>query len=52
MKPEPTTVVIWELEEVVEGTRVTLTHAGWTTEHTAPEKHEARWNESLGLLKS
>lgn len=52
MKPEPVTVVTWELEEVPEGTRVTLTHAGWTDEHTAPEKHEAGWNEILGLLKS
>ena len=52
MKPEPTTVVTWVLDEVAEGTRVTVTHAGWTAEHTTPEKHEAGWNEILGLLKS
>lgn len=52
MRPEPPTVVTWQLEEVPEGTRVTLTHTGWTDEHTAPEKHEAGWNEILALLKS
>ncbi|NNF12984.1 MAG: hypothetical protein HKN72_07170 [Gemmatimonadetes bacterium] len=52
MKPEPATVVTWQLEEVAEGTKVTITHAGWTDEHTAPEKHEAGWTEILGLLKS
>ena len=52
MKPEPATVVTWELEEVPEGTRVTLKHGGWTSAHTAPEKHEAGWREILGLLKS
>jgi uncharacterized protein YndB with AHSA1/START domain len=52
LKPEPATVVTWKLEEVAEGTRVTITHAGWTTAHTKPEKHEAGWNEILGLLKS
>jgi uncharacterized protein YndB with AHSA1/START domain len=52
MKPEPATVVTWELEEVPGGTKVTLTHGGWTTAHTSPEKHAAGWNEILGLLKS
>jgi hypothetical protein len=52
MKPEPATVVTWKLEEIAEGTRVTITHAGWTGAHTKPEKHEAGWNEILGLLKS
>jgi uncharacterized protein YndB with AHSA1/START domain len=51
-KPEPATVVTWQLDEVPEGTRVTITHGGWTDEHTKPEKHEAGWNEILGLLKS
>lgn len=50
-KPEPATVVTWQLDEVPEGTRVTITHSGWTDEHTTPEKHEAGWNEILGLLK-
>lgn len=52
MKPEPATVVTWELTPEGNGTRVTLTHAGWTDAHTAPEKHEAGWNEILALLKS
>jgi uncharacterized protein YndB with AHSA1/START domain len=52
MKPEAATVVTWELSEVPDGTRVTLTHAGWTDAHTAPEKHAAGWTEILGLLKS
>jgi uncharacterized protein YndB with AHSA1/START domain len=52
MKPEAPTVVTWELTPVPEGTRVTLTHAGWTDAHTAPEKHAAGWTEILGLLKS
>lgn len=51
MSPEPVTEVTWELEEVPEGCRVTLTHAGWTTEKDAT-KHEAGWVEILGLLKS
>ena len=51
MKPEPVTEVTWLLEEVPEGCRVTLTHAGWTTEKDAT-KHEAGWVEILGLLKS
>ena len=51
MKPEPVTEVTWLLEEVPEGCRVTLTHAGWTTEKDA-KKHGAGWVEILGLLKS
>ncbi|MDX1493194.1 MAG: SRPBCC domain-containing protein [Longimicrobiales bacterium] len=52
IKPEPSTVVTWRLEEVPGGTRVTVTHSGWTDEHSAPEKHEAGWTEILELLKS
>lgn len=51
MKPEPVTEVTWLLEEVSDGCRVTLTHAGWTTEKDA-RKHAAGWVEILGLLKS
>ena len=51
MKPDRITEVAWELEEVPEGCRVTITHAGWTTEKEA-KKHEAGWIEILGLLKS
>ena len=51
-KPEPPTLVTWELEETISGCRVTLTHSGWTIEHKAPEKSHAGWKEILGLLKS
>ncbi len=51
MKPEPVTEVTWELEEVPEGCRVTITHAGWTTQKDA-DKHINGWTEILGLLKS
>jgi len=51
MAPDPVTEVTWELEEVPEGCRITLTHAGWTVEKDA-RKHEAGWIEILGLLKS
>lgn len=45
------TLVTWELEEENGGCRVTVTHAGWTAEHEAPEKVAAGWREILGLLK-
>lgn len=51
MKPEPITEVTWELGEAPEGCRVTITHAGWTTEKEA-KQHEGGWNQILGLLKS
>ena len=51
MKPDPVTEVTWELEEVPEGCRVTITHAGWTDAKDA-KKHGAGWIEILGLLKS
>lgn len=51
MSPEPVTEVTWLLEDVPEGCRVTVTHAGWTTEKDA-KKHGAGWIEILGLLKS
>jgi len=51
MKPEAVTEVVWELEEVPEGCRVTLTHSGWPNEKDA-EKHRKGWMEILGLLKS
>lgn len=50
--PEPATLVTWELEEVEEGCRVTLTHSGWTTAHAKPDKVAAGWNQILGLLKT
>lgn len=51
MKPEPVTEVTWELEEVPEGCRVTISHAGWTVQKDQ-DKHMAGWIEILGLLKS
>jgi len=47
----PFTLVTWELKEEEGGCRVTITHSGWTTAHTAPEKVAAGWREILGLLK-
>ena len=49
---EPPTMVTWELTEIPGGCRVTLTHAGFTSAHKAPEKQGAGWREILGLLKS
>ena len=48
---EPMTLVTWELIEEEGGTRVTITHSGYTTAHKAPEKVAAGWREILGLLK-
>ena len=52
MKPEPATLVTWELEEENGGTRVTIVHTGWTVAHAAPQKVSAGWTEILGLLKA
>ncbi len=49
---EPPTVVTWELAEIPGGTRVTLTHAGFTAAHKGAGKQQAGWQEILGLLKS
>lgn len=50
-KDEPPTLVTWTLEPVGDGCRVTVTHTGWTEEHSAPEKTAGGWREILGLLK-
>ena len=50
MKPDEVTEVTWLLEEVAEGCRVTIRHAGWRTAKDAT-KHGAGWVEILGLLK-
>jgi len=52
MAGEPPTVVTWELDPIESGTRVTLTHSGWTDAHKAPEKSKAGWQQILDLLKS
>lgn len=49
---EEPTVVTWSLEEENDGTRVTITHSGWTSAHKAPDKVAAGWREILGLLKA
>ena len=49
--PGQPTLVTWELAEESGGTRVTITHSGWTTAHKAPQKVAAGWREILGLLK-
>ncbi len=48
----PPTLATWELVEESGGTRVTITHSGWTTAHKAPHKVAKGWTEILGLLKS
>ncbi len=49
---EPPTTVTWELEEISGGTRVTITHVGYTDAHKKYDKQIAGWIEILGLLKS
>ena len=49
---EPPTVVTWELEEVPEGCKVTLTHGGWSEAHKAPHKSRAGWQQILATLKA
>ena len=48
---EPPTLVTWELAEIATGSRVTVTHSGWTDAHKAPEKSAGGWNDILGMLK-
>ena len=52
LDPDLPTVVTWELEEVGNACRVTLTTSGWTTAHKSADKVEAGWKEILGLLKA
>jgi len=49
---EPPTTVTWELAEIPGGTRVTVTHAGFTSAHKGAGKQQAGWQEILGLLKA
>ncbi len=50
-RPEPPTLVTWELEEVPGGCRVTLTHGGWTTQVQTHKGVAGGWREILQLLK-
>lgn len=52
LDPDPETTVTWELAAEGDGCRVTLTHSGWTNEHTTMDKTGKGWVEILGLLKS
>ena len=52
LDPDPETTVTWELAAEGDGCRVTLTHSGWTNEHTTTEKTSKSWVEILELLKS
>ena len=47
-RSEPTLVTI-ELRELVDGTRVTLTHTGWAEEELRSQ-HDSGWNEKLAAL--
>ena len=48
---EPPTTVTWELQQIANGTRVTVTHEGFTPAHKKVDKQVAGWKEILGLLK-
>lgn len=48
---EPT-LVTWELEEIANGCRVTITHSGWTAAHKTKDRVTAGWTEILGILKA
>lgn len=52
MNPDPETTVAWELAEEGTGCRVTLTHSGWTDQHSTGDKTEKGWGEILSLLKA
>lgn len=52
MERDPETTVAWDLAAEGDGCRVTLTHSGWTDEHSSEEKTVKAWNEILGLLRS
>jgi uncharacterized protein YndB with AHSA1/START domain len=49
---EAPTMVTWDLEQIADGCRVTITHAGFTAAHKGADKQAAGWTEILGLLKS
>jgi uncharacterized protein YndB with AHSA1/START domain len=52
MKPEPKTLVTWELEDIAGGCRVTLRHSGWTTSNRSHKSVGGGWRDILNLLKS
>ncbi|MGH1493627.1 MAG: SRPBCC domain-containing protein [Acidimicrobiales bacterium] len=52
MEQDPETEIAWDLTPEGSGCRVTLTHSGWTDEHTTEDKTVKAWGEILSLLKS
>ncbi len=52
LDPDLETTVSWDLAAEGGGCRVTLTHSGWTDQHSTAEKTAKGWEEILGLLKA
>jgi uncharacterized protein YndB with AHSA1/START domain len=50
-RDDPPTLVTWELDEVDDGTRVTLRHSGWPAETTDLDKVDSTWATILPELK-
>ncbi len=50
MRDDPLTTVTWQLEEVPEGTRLTLIHSGWPLD-SDPAKVDKTWAGILATLK-
>jgi uncharacterized protein YndB with AHSA1/START domain len=50
-RPERPTIVTWDLEEVPEGCRVTLTHGGFTDQAATHKGVVGGWREILDLLR-
>lgn len=50
-RDDPPTLVTWELDEVDDGTRVTLRHSGWPTETKDLDKVDSAWATVLPELK-
>jgi uncharacterized protein YndB with AHSA1/START domain len=51
MRDDPPTLVTWELDEVDDGTRVTLRHSGWPADTSDLDKVDATWAVVLPELK-
>jgi uncharacterized protein YndB with AHSA1/START domain len=51
MSPDGPTLVTWDLTEVSDGCRVTLTHTRWTDAHKMYKRVGGTWREILRLLK-
>ncbi|HEX6579196.1 MAG TPA: SRPBCC domain-containing protein [Jiangellaceae bacterium] len=51
MRDDPPTLVTWELDEVDNGTRVTLRHSGWPADTNDLDKVDATWAVILPELK-